>query len=69
MKHILKFNSPDEMKEWLKENEGKQITDNFGRSWKFVSSDFYFKDIGTRSVYKKAEVCFHLYGTNIGYHD
>lgn len=59
------FKSPQEMVNWLMDNEGKQLADGYGRKWKYKEFKFYFKDIGMFDVYEEGISCLHLYATGI----
>ena len=56
----IKFETPNQMVNWLMDNEGKQLDDEYGRKWKYVNYSFYFRDIGRLSKYKEGIRCLHL---------
>jgi len=59
----IKFKAAKEMVNWLMDNEGSELADNYGRIWKYENFSFYFKDIGTHDKYTETISCLHLYGT------
>ena len=62
----IKFKTANEMINWLMNNEGKQLADNYGRKWKYENYSFYFKDIGDNDEYEETIKCLHLFGEPIG---
>ena len=61
----IEFKTVKEMVNWLMDNQGTELSDGYGRRWKYEKFNFYFKDIGTNDKYKKGISCLHLYGTPI----
>lgn len=61
----IEFKSAKEMVNWLMDNEGRELADRYGRRWKYINFEFFFKDIGTRNVYKEGIRCLHLHKTPI----
>ncbi|MCK9477255.1 MAG: hypothetical protein M0R46_15165 [Candidatus Muirbacterium halophilum] len=61
----IKFNSVKEFVNWLIDNEGKSLSDRYGRQWKYERWGFKFKDIGTNDIVQDGLFCVHLYGTEI----
>ena len=58
------FSSPKEMINWLMDNEGKELSDNYGRKWKYEDYAFLFKDIGVYDKWEYGVVsCLHLFKT------
>ena len=58
------FSSPKEMINWLMDNEGKELSDYYGRKWKYSNYSFFFKDIGDSDVFIEDTIpCLHLFGT------
>lgn len=65
-KEFKMISSPEEMVIALMQNEGKILKDGYGRQWKYENYHFYFKDIGTNSVFEKDKIsCLHLAYTNM----
>ena len=56
-----KFDTPQQMVNWLMENEGLELGDEYGRKWKYLNYEFYFRDIGTHSEYVEKISCLHLF--------
>lgn len=63
----IKFNSAEEMVAWLMKNEGKKISDNYGRSWKYSGYTFWFQDISENEL-SPGFFGFHLFSTDL-YHE
>ena len=63
---FLGVNGPREMVDWLMNNEGIIIADNYGRRWKYENRTFYFGDIGkpTKPT-AMTRGCLHLCGTKL----
>jgi len=58
------FSSPKEMINWLMDNEGKELSDYYGRKWKYEDYSFSFKDIGTDEKWQEDVIsCLHLFKT------
>lgn len=58
------FSSPKEMINWLMDNEGKELSDYYGRMWKYENYSFSFKDIGKYDKWEiEAIKCLHLFKT------
>ena len=62
---IIEFKTAKEMVNWLMDNEGEELSDGYGRKWKYYRFGFYFKDIGTYDEYRETIICLHLYKTPI----
>ena len=58
------FDTPQQMVNWLMENEGLELGDGFGRRWKYENYKFYFQDI-SKDTYSEKVSCLHLYRTAI----
>jgi hypothetical protein len=58
----IKINSVKEFVNWLIDNEGKILTDGYGRQWKYAGHRFYFKDIGIGD-FESGLHCVHLFDT------
>lgn len=61
----LHFKSVKEFVNWLIDNEGHIVLDNYGRKWKYERYGFQFKDIGTNDVFIDGLHCVHLFGTEL----
>lgn len=61
----IEFKNPKEMVNWLMDNEGLELFDNYGRRWTYIKSQFFFKDIGTFDSFDEGLSCLHLFGTYI----
>jgi len=58
------FSSPKEMINWLMDNEGKELSDYYGRRWKYENYSFSFKDIGKHDTWEiDTAKCLHLFKT------
>lgn len=58
------FQSPKEMVNWLMDNEGQELSDYYGRKWKYANYKFHFKDIGTFDKFEENKIpCLHLFKT------
>ena len=53
------------MVNWLIDNEGKELGDEYGRQWKWENYEFCFKDIAYNAEWRTDINCWHLFGTNI----
>lgn len=60
-----RFKTPNEMVNWLMDNQGIELGDVYGRRWKYENFKFYFRDIGVNSEYKEGVKCLHLYSSDI----
>lgn len=67
MKTQLNFKSAKEFVNFLMDNEGKVVSDGYGRQWLYEDFSFSFKDIGTYDIFRDGLNCLHLYGTNLFY--
>jgi len=56
----IKFKSVKEFVNWLIDNEGLTIADEWGRQWKYKKINFWFKDIGDNDVFIDGLFCVHL---------
>jgi len=63
--HDLHFNSVKEFVNWLIDNEGSIVYDNYGRQWRYEKYGFQFKDIGTNDVFEDGLKCVHLFQTSL----
>lgn len=61
----LHFKSVKEFVNWLIDNEGHIVSDNYGRKWKYERYGFQFKDIGEDDVFQDGLHCVHLFGTEL----
>lgn len=61
----LHFKSVKEFVNWLIDNEGVIVSDNYGRKWKYERYGFYFKDISDNDVFEDGLRCVHLFGTSL----
>lgn len=63
MEQFKTFESVKEMVNWLLDNEGKILSDSYGRKWKYENYKFYCKDIGTNDTFKEGLYYLHLFKT------
>ena len=58
---MKKFKSVKEFINWLIDNEGEVLKDDYGRTWKYSNYVFYFK--GIDNDFRPGLKCVHLLKT------
>ena len=59
MEKKIIFSSVKEMINWMIDNDGVSLYDNYGRCWKYEDKAFYFANINEPT--KEGLFCLHLY--------
>ena len=57
------FKTAKEMVNWMMDNEGEELSDGYGRKWKYQDFKFYYKFLGIDKKYKEGIRCLHLFET------